>query len=73
MCVCVCVCVRVCVFVFIAYVCVFVIELVERQAGHTISDCYYKLNRVILLRTGHTRLNAHLFNKMKIGQSGICP
>ena len=38
------------------------------------TDSYYKLNRadhvfLLRLRSGHNRLNAHLFNTVKIGQS----
>ena len=38
----------------------------------------HKLNRteqVILyrLRTGHNRLNAHMYNKFKVGESEMCP
>ena len=42
------------------------------------SDSFHKLNRpeqVILfrLRTGHNRLNAHMYNKFKVDESGMCP
>ena len=42
------------------------------------SDNLYKLNRpeqVILfrLRTGHSRLNAHMYSKFKVGESEMCP
>ena len=42
------------------------------------SDSLHKLNRreqVILfrLRTGHNRLNAHMYNKFKVGESEMCP
>ena len=42
------------------------------------SDSLHKLNRpeqVILfrLRTGHTRLNAHMYNKFKVVESEMCP
>ena len=42
------------------------------------SDSLHKLNRteqVILfrLRTGHNRLNAHMYNKFKIGEFEMCP
>ena len=42
------------------------------------SDSLHKLNRpeqVILfrLRTGHNRLNAHMYSKFKVGESEICP
>ena len=42
------------------------------------SDSLHKLNRpeqVILfrLRTGHNRLNAHLYNKFKVSESEMCP
>ena len=41
-------------------------------------DGYHKLNRadqvtMIRLRTGHNRMKAHLFNKLKIGESDRCP
>lgn len=46
------------------------------HTGHkqTKTDSYYKLNRadhvfLLRLRSGHNRLNAHLFNTVKIGQS----
>ena len=50
----------------------------QEHTGHDRSDSCYKLNRadqVILLRlrTGHSRLDVHLFNKMTIGQSEMCP
>ena len=42
------------------------------------SDSLHTLNRteqVILfrLRTGHNRLNAHMYNKFKVGESEMCP
>ena len=42
------------------------------------SDSLHKLNRseqVILfrLRTSHNRLNAHMYNKFKVGESEMCP
>ena len=42
------------------------------------SDSLHKLNRpeqVILfrLRTGHNRLNAHMYNKFEVGESEMCP
>ena len=42
------------------------------------SDSLHKLDRteqVILfrLRTGHNRLNAHMYNKFKVGESEMCP
>ena len=42
------------------------------------SDSLYELNRteqVILfrLRTGHNRPNAHMYNKLKVGESEMCP
>ena len=42
------------------------------------SDSLHKLNRteqVILfrLRTGHNKLNAHMYNKFKVGESEMCP
>ena len=42
------------------------------------SDSLHKLNRpeqVILfrLRTGHNRLNTHMYNKFKVGESEMCP
>ena len=42
------------------------------------SDSLHKLNRteqliLFRLRTGHNRLNAHMYNKFKIGESEMCP
>ena len=42
------------------------------------SDSFHRLNRpeqVILfrMRTGHSRLNAHMYRKFKVGESGMCP
>ena len=42
------------------------------------SDSLHKLNRpeqAILFRltTGHNRLNAHIYNKFKVGESEMCP
>ena len=41
-------------------------------------DGYHKMNRtdqviMLRLRTGHNRMRAHLFNKLKIGESDLCP
>ena len=50
----------------------------QKHPDHNKDDSYYKLSRadqaiVFRLRTGHSRLNAHLFNKMRVGQSELCP
>ena len=50
----------------------------QQHPDHSQSDSYQLLNRsdqVVLfrLRTGHNRLNAHMFRKLKIGQSEMCP
>ena len=42
------------------------------------TDDYYNLSRtdqviIFRLRTGHNRLRSHLYNKMKIGQTEMCP
>ena len=42
------------------------------------NDAYYNLSRadqviMLRLRTGHNRLNAHLYNKLRIGQTEQCP
>ena len=42
------------------------------------SDSLHRLNRpeqIILfkLRTGHNRLNAHMYSKFKVGESEMCP
>ena len=42
------------------------------------SDSFHRLNRpeqVILfrLRTGHNRLNVHMYGKFKVGESEMCP
>ena len=41
------------------------------------NDPWHKLSRaeqvtIFRLRTGHTRLKAHLFGKLKIGSTGLC-
>ena len=50
----------------------------QRHPAHNKKDSYYSLTRadqviILRLRTGHNRLNAHLFHKMKIGQTEMCP
>ena len=50
----------------------------QQHPNHNQSDSLHKLNRteqVILfrLRTGHNRLNAHMYNKFKVGESEMCP
>ena len=50
----------------------------QQHPNYNRSDSLHKLNRpeqVILfrLRTGHNRLNAHMYNKFKVGESEICP
>ena len=42
------------------------------------TDSLYKLNRTeqviqFRLRTRHNRLNAHMYNKFKVGESEMCP
>nr|KAG5713187.1 hypothetical protein BaRGS_007714 [Batillaria attramentaria] len=49
----------------------------EQHPNCNESDSYHKLNRpdqVILfrLRTGHNRLNAHMYSKFRIGESEKC-
>ena len=50
----------------------------QQRPNYNQSDSLHKLNRpeqVILfrLRTGHNRLNAHMYNKFKVGESEMCP
>ena len=50
----------------------------QQHPAHNKNDSYYSLSRadqviILRLRTGHNRLNAHLYNKMRIGQSEMCP
>ena len=50
----------------------------QQHPNYKQSDSLHKLNRpkqVILfrLRTGHNRLNAHMYNKFKVGESEMCP
>ena len=50
----------------------------QQHPAHNKKDSYYSLSKedqviILRLRTGHNRLNAHLYNKMKIGQSELCP
>ena len=50
----------------------------QQHLNYNQSDSLHKLNRteqVILfrLRTGHNRLNAHMYNKFKVGESEMCP
>ena len=50
----------------------------QQHPNYHHSDSLHKLNRteqVILfrLRTGHNRLNAHMYNKFKVGKSEMCP
>ena len=50
----------------------------QQDPNYNQSDSLHKLNRteeVILfrLRTGHNRLNAHMYNKFKVGESEMCP
>ena len=50
----------------------------QQHPNYNQSDSLHKLNRteqVILfqLRTGHNRLNAHMYNKFKDGESEMCP
>ena len=53
-------------------------EPLEKHPRFNRYDSYHLLTRseqvaIFRLRTGHTRLNYHLFNKLKIGQSDKCP
>ncbi|XP_055859728.1 uncharacterized protein LOC129921637 [Biomphalaria glabrata] len=46
--------------------------------NHKKDDAYYKLSRqdqrlIFRLRTGHNRMRQHMFRKLKIGTSEICP
>ena len=50
----------------------------QQHPNYNQSNSLHKLNRtvqVILfrLRTGHNRLNAHMYNKFKVGESEMCP
>ena len=50
----------------------------QQHQNYNQSFSLHKLNRteqVILfrLRTGHNRLNAHMYNKFKVGESEMCP
>ena len=50
----------------------------QQHPNYNKKDDYYCLKRedqVILfrLRTGHNRMRAHMYNKMKIGQTEMCP
>ena len=50
----------------------------QQHPNYNQSDSLHRLNRteqVILfrLRTGHNRLNAHMYNKFKDGESEMCP
>ena len=49
----------------------------ERHPRYSSRDPYYQLTRaeqvvIFRLRTGHNRLNYHMYNKFKIGESGQC-
>ena len=50
----------------------------QQHPKHNRADPYYQLTRreqvaIFRLRTGHNRMNAHLFNKFHVGQSDQCP
>ena len=50
----------------------------QQDPSFSQSDSLHKLNRpqqVILcrLRIGHNRLNSHMYNKFKVGESEVCP
>ena len=50
----------------------------DHHPQHNKSDPYYLLTRreqvtIFRLRTGHNRLNHHLFNKLRIGHTEQCP
>ena len=49
-----------------------------RHPKHNRRDAYYLLSRseqvlIFRLRTGHTRLNHHLYTKLHIGETDMCP
>ena len=51
---------------------------IEQHQHFNRKDPYYQLTRseqvvIFRLRTGHNRLNYHMYNKFKIGESGQCP
>ena len=50
----------------------------DQHPNFNLSDSYYKLSRpdqvvLLRLRTGHNRLNSHMFRKFGIGESEMCP
>ena len=50
----------------------------EKHPDYKSNDPYHKLDRadqviIFRLRTGHNRLNYHLYQKFKIGQTDQCP
>ena len=56
--------------------CQYAVTFIHHDAST--SDSLHKLNRteqviVFRLRTGHNRLNAHMYNKFKVGESEMCP
>merc|ERR1711867_166894 len=50
----------------------------ETHPNHNKKDSFYDLSRedqvtIFRLRTGHNRMKAHMYTKMRIGQSEMCP
>ena len=50
----------------------------QQHPQHKTKDPYHLLSRqeqviIFRLRTGHNRLNHHLYNKFRIGESALCP
>ena len=50
----------------------------QQHPNFSQSDSFHRLNRpeqVILfrMRTGHNKLNAHMYSKFKVGESEMCP
>ena len=63
---------------FLSAHCIKTHQVLLKHPNYNQSDSLHKLNRpeqVILLRlrTGHNRLNAHMYNKFKVGESEMCP
>ena len=50
----------------------------QQHPNYNQSDCYRKLSKpdqvnLFRLRTGHNRLNTHIYSKFRIGDSEMCP
>ena len=50
----------------------------QQHPQHNKKDPYHLLSRqeqvtIFRLRTGHNRMNDHLFHKLRIGESALCP